>query len=54
MIQPLVWERAGDIELTGDNEATVVVRLSVAGSDQFLTYVFQRGDDGWQWAGIAA
>ena len=54
MIQPLVWERAGDIKLTGDNEATVVVRLSVAGSDQFLTYVFQRGDDGWQWAGIAA
>lgn len=51
MIQPLEWERAGDIDLDGDDEATVVVRLSIAGSDQFLTYRFVRGEDGWQWDG---
>ena len=54
MIQPLVWERAGDIELDGDDTATVVVRLSIAGSDQFLTYRFLLGDDGWQWDGQEA
>ncbi len=51
MIQPLVWERAGDIDLDGDDEATVVVRLSIAGADQFLTYFFVLGDDGWLWDG---
>lgn len=50
MIQPLVWERAGDIEVN-DDQATVVVRLSIAGADQFLTYRFLLGEDGWQWDG---
>ena len=50
MIQPLVWERAGDIDVN-DDEATVVVRLSIAGADQFLTYRFLLGEDGWQWDG---
>lgn len=54
MIQPLVWERAGDIELDGDDTATVVVRLSIAGSDQFLTYRFLLGGDGWRWDGQEA
>ena len=54
MIQPLVWERAGDIELDGDDQASVVVRLSIAGADQFLTYFFVVGDDGWLWDGSEA
>lgn len=52
MIQPLSWERAGDITLVGDDQATVVVRQSIAGDEQFVTYRFQLGDNGWQWAGI--
>lgn len=51
MIQPLVWERAGDIELSGDDEASVVVRLSIAGADQFLTYFFVLEEDDWLWDG---
>lgn len=55
MIQPLVWERAGDIDLNnGEDEASVVVRLSIAGADQFLTYLFALGDDGWLWDGQEA
>ena len=55
MIQPLVWERAGDIDLNNDEDkASVVVRLSIAGADQFLTYLFALGDDGWLWDGQEA
>ena len=55
MIQPLVWERAGDIDFNSDeDEASVVVRLSIAGADQFLTYLFVLEDDGWHWDGQEA
>ena len=54
MVQPLVWERAGEVELDGEDDASVVVRLAIAGQEQFGTYLFVREDGVWKWAGQEA
>jgi hypothetical protein len=50
----IVWERAGDIEQTADNEVQAVVRTTAADQEQFTRYVFVEENGAWRWDGTTS
>ncbi len=51
---PIVWERAGDVEMTGENRAEAVVRTTAADQEEFVRYRFVFEDGAWRWDGTAS
>ena len=51
---PIVWERAGDVDETGNNSAEAVVRTTAADQEEFVRYLFVLEDGIWKWDGSAS
>jgi hypothetical protein len=51
---PTAWERSGDVELDGDDEAEAVVRERTLNEEEFIRFRFVREDGVWKWDGTAA
>ncbi|CAA9537245.1 MAG: hypothetical protein AVDCRST_MAG49-437 [uncultured Thermomicrobiales bacterium] len=53
---PITWERAGDIELTNDeeSEAEAIVALRIGAEETFETLEFVLTDDGWRFVTFLA
>ncbi len=51
---PIVWERAGDVEETGNDSAEAVVRTTAADQEEFVRYLFVLEDGVWKWDGSAS
>ena len=50
---PIVWELAGDVEITEGVRATAMVRQTLGDSVDVATYAFVLEDGAWRWDGIA-
>ena len=51
MASPIVWERAGDLDIDSDSEVSALVRSTVGQEDDFQRFSFVLEDDEWRWNG---
>ena len=50
---PLTWERAGDVNMDGDDRAEAVVRTTTLDEEEFVRFRFVFENGGWKWDGSA-
>jgi hypothetical protein len=50
MATPIVWERAGDVEVETETRVSAIVRSTVAQEQDFQRFVFILEDGEWRWA----
>lgn len=48
----IIWERAGDIDQTADDQVQAVVRTSAADQEEYTRYIFVKEDGVWHWDGV--
>lgn len=51
MTVPIVWERAGDVDLESATTASAIVRTTVDQEQDFQRFLFAIEDDEWRWDG---
>jgi hypothetical protein len=51
MAAPILWERAGDVEIESETQASAIVRTTVAQEEDFQRFLFVLEDDEWRWDG---
>ncbi|CAN5718717.1 hypothetical protein BH24CHL4_BH24CHL4_16210 [soil metagenome] len=51
MTAPILWERAGDVEIENPTQVSAIVRTTVALEQDFQRFLFVLEDDEWRWDG---
>jgi hypothetical protein len=51
---PVSWERAGDVKMTGKDQAEAVVRTRTLDQEEFVRYRFVLENGEWRWDGAAS
>lgn len=51
MTTPILWERAGDVELESETQVSAIVRTTVALEQDFQRFLFTLEDGEWRWDG---
>jgi len=51
MTVPILWERAGDVEIESTTQVSAIVRSTVALEQDFQRFLFVIEDDEWRWDG---
>jgi hypothetical protein len=51
MATPIVWERAGDVEVASETAASAIVRTTVAQEQDFQRFAFVVEEGEWRWDG---
>jgi hypothetical protein len=51
MTTPILWERAGDVEIESETQVSAIVRTTVAQEQDFQRFLFTLEDDEWRWDG---
>jgi hypothetical protein len=51
MTTPILWERAGDVEIESETQVSAIVRSTVAQEQDFQRFLFTLEDGEWRWDG---